>query len=108
MESHGATPIRCVRVGSSVDQRRNSERAQRRGRDVQRRTSDVYLLWDFHRETLIGDARLREFGRRSYELRRWSAYPRHGAVDAQIRPQNQRAASLHVVLTNAFQSFLVL
>jgi hypothetical protein len=67
MESGCSTPILGVRVSSSFDQRPDRERQKRGRREVERRISDIQLVRDFLHETLVGDARLRDLGPRSYE-----------------------------------------
>ncbi len=70
MESGCSTPILGVRVSSSFDERPDGERPQCGRRKVERRISDVYVVRDFFHETLVGDTRPRDLGRRSYEPHR--------------------------------------
>jgi hypothetical protein len=70
MERGCSAPIPGVRVSSSFDQRPGRERPERGRREVERRISDIQLVRDFLHETLVGDARLRDLGHRSYEPHR--------------------------------------
>jgi len=71
MKSDGSTPIFGVRVCSSVDERSDGERPERRRREMQRRIADVQLVRHFLYETLVGDARPRDFGLRADEPHRF-------------------------------------
>src|SRR5262245_55525573 len=67
MQSDCAPPILGVRGSSRFYQRRDGVRPECRRRKVEGRISDVQLVRDFRHETLIGHARLRDRGRRSYK-----------------------------------------
>jgi len=69
VEWNRGTPILGVHVGARFDQRRDRERPERGRREVQRGVPDVQLMHVLD-ETLDGDARPRELGRRSDEAHR--------------------------------------
>lgn len=70
MQGDCSTPILGVRVGSGFDQCSNGGGPEGGRREMERRISNVQMVRDFFHETLVGDARLRDPRRRSYEPHR--------------------------------------